>query len=103
AKLSTLFYRFFRLIVSRCLEMRGFEPLTSGLQNRRSPTELHPRKAACQQMGVLGFEPRTSALSELRSSQLSYTPLRNKKAKPRRGLASPTPRCERVRQPSSLR
>ena len=24
---------------------------------------------------VLGFEPRTSALSELRSSQLSYTPL----------------------------
>ena len=26
-------------------------------------------------MGVLGFEPRTSALSELRSSQLSYTRL----------------------------
>ena len=26
-------------------------------------------------MGVLGFEPRTSALSELRSSQLSYTPV----------------------------
>ena len=25
-------------------------------------------------LGVLGFEPRTSALSELRSSQLSYTP-----------------------------
>ena len=25
------------------MEMRGFEPLTSGLQNRRSPTELHPR------------------------------------------------------------
>ena len=25
------------------------------------------------QVGVLGFEPRTSALSELRSSQLSYT------------------------------
>lgn len=25
-------------------------------------------------MGVLGFEPRTSALSELRSNQLSYTP-----------------------------
>src|SRR6266436_2929448 len=34
-------------------------------------------------MGVLGFEPRTSALSELRSSQLSYTPAKaNKKAKP---------------------
>src|SRR5262249_55058679 len=27
-------------------------------------------------------EPRTSALSELRSSQLSYTPFANKKAKP---------------------
>jgi hypothetical protein len=26
------------------------------------------------ELGVLGFEPRTSALSELRSSQLSYTP-----------------------------
>src|SRR5258708_25829669 len=26
-------------------------------------------------VGVLGFEPRTSALSELRSSQLSYTPV----------------------------
>jgi hypothetical protein len=35
-------------------------------------------------VGVLGFEPRTSALSELRSSQLSYTPCAsgNKKAKP---------------------
>jgi outer membrane protein assembly factor BamB len=42
-------------------------------------------------VGVLGFEPRTSALSELRSSQLSYTPpfsalplwfRGNKKAKP---------------------
>src|SRR6267143_1319075 len=33
------------------------------------------------QMGVLGFEPRTSALSELRSSQLSYTPLRRVKQK----------------------
>ena len=27
-----------------------------------------------QQMGVPGFEPGTSALSELRSNQLSYTP-----------------------------
>ncbi len=27
-----------------------------------------------ERVGVLGFEPRTSALSELRSSQLSYTP-----------------------------
>src|SRR5947208_1402463 len=34
-------------------------------------------------VGVLGFEPRTSALSELRSSQLSYTPfsLRHRQTK----------------------
>ena len=38
-------------------------------------------------LGVLGLEPRTSALSELRSSQLSYTPRGAKqKAKPN-GLA----------------
>ena len=30
--------------------------------------------ASTPSVGVLGFEPRTSALSELRSSQLSYTP-----------------------------
>jgi hypothetical protein len=43
-----------------------------------------------RRVGVLGFEPRTSALSELRSSQLSYTPKfrhthslpQNNKAKP---------------------
>ncbi len=33
-------------------------------------------------VGVLGFEPRTSALSELRSSQLSYTPGQMKKPNP---------------------
>lgn len=32
------------------------------------PIELRP------QMGVLGFEPRTSSLSAMRSNQLSYTP-----------------------------
>ena len=57
------------------LEMTGFEPVTSGLQNRRSPTELHPRRMSSSELRVLGFEPRTSALSELRSSQLSYTRL----------------------------
>src|SRR5204862_2614223 len=36
------------------------------------------------QMGVLGFEPRTSALSELRSSQLSYTPVFWEQKKPNR-------------------
>ncbi len=39
-------------------------------------------------MGVLGFEPRTSALSELRSSQLSYTPVCGQTKKPNpKGLA----------------
>ena len=51
------------------------------------PVELRPRRpAGSTRMGVLGFEPRTSALSELRSSQLSYTRVvsgwGNKKAKP---------------------
>jgi hypothetical protein len=35
------------------------------------PVELRPRP---KQVGALGFEPRTSALSGLRSSQLSYAP-----------------------------
>jgi hypothetical protein len=59
------------------------------------PVELRPRNSGRlrfsakrpTRVGVLGFEPRTSALSELRSSQLSYTPARipltkQKKAKP---------------------
>ncbi len=70
---STIFHHFFRP-ERRRVEMTGFEPVTSALQTRRSPTELHPREAASG-MRVLGFEPRTSALSELRSSQLSYTRL----------------------------
>src|SRR5262249_41866966 len=66
-------------------------------------------------VGVLGFEPRTSALSELRSSQLSYTPLApppgsqrlwagvrgNKKAKPRRVWLIPASSFRIERQPSS--
>ena len=36
---------------------------------------LHNSSFSLSAVGVLGFEPRTSALSELRSSQLSYTPL----------------------------
>ena len=47
-------------------------------------------------VGVLGFEPRTSALSELRSSQLSYTPPScrpGKQKKPNRvGFGSIQPR-----------
>jgi hypothetical protein len=48
-------------------------------QGKKGPDTFLPR------VRVLGFEPRTSALSELRSSQLSYTrsnPAGNKKAKP---------------------
>ena len=45
------------LIASNCL--RNLSPCLNSEQPR---------------LGVLGFEPRTSALSELRSSQLSYTP-----------------------------
>ena len=69
--------------------------MTSCLQSRRSPTELQPPvSASLPQVGVLGFEPRTSALSEpSRSSQLSYTPdspatrlrrSKNERAKPKR-------------------
>ena len=36
---------------------------------------IRSKPASSHRVGVLGFEPRTSALSELRSSQLSYTPL----------------------------
>src|SRR6266851_1227721 len=44
------------------------------------------------ELGVLGLEPRTSALSELRSSQLSYTPFwsaapGNENSQTRQGLA----------------
>ena len=49
-------------------------------RNLDSPSGLQNQKAAegsgGLRVGVLGFEPRTSALSELRSSQLSYTPQR---------------------------
>jgi hypothetical protein len=48
------------------------------------PSSFHTGLA----VGVLGFEPRTSALSELRSSQLSYTPPSGEIKKPNpKGLA----------------
>ena len=55
--------------LSRLVEMRGFEPLASSVQGRRSPTELHPRKRNL--VGLSGFEPETFPLSEERSNQLS--------------------------------
>ncbi len=64
---------------------------------------LMPTGSPHLHVGVLGFEPRTSALSELRSSQLSYTPApgayaarlatANKKAKPIRVWPYPQKRA----------
>ncbi len=48
------------------VEMRGFEPLASSVQGRRSPTELHPPT-----MGHNGLEPLTFPLSEECSNLLS--------------------------------
>lgn len=42
---STRFLPIFFFLPRAQMEMTGFEPVTSGLQNRRSPTELHPRVA----------------------------------------------------------
>src|SRR5262245_609521 len=58
-------------------------------------------------MGALGFEPRTSALSELRSSQLSYAPgarhgarhrasAGKQKSQTHRGLALPCRQVDRA-------
>src|SRR5262249_40988845 len=68
--------------------LRLAKPALSQLSYVPGPTPIRLRGP----VGVLGFEPRTSALSELRSSQLSYTPKRvglaarhpqkTKKAKP---------------------
>ena len=57
----------------------GFQTELSGDDGGRT-RDLRLAKPALSQLsyipsvGVRGFEPRTSALSELRSSQLSYTP-----------------------------
>ena len=71
--------------------MRGFEPLTSSVQERRSPAELHPhvrrfgirRFVFCSDfyefriheftdtVGLPGLEPGTFPLSEECSSRLS--------------------------------
>src|SRR6266849_6410774 len=48
----------------------GLRPPARHIYARRLATLAAPTA----RLGVLGFEPRTSALSELRSSQLSYTP-----------------------------
>jgi hypothetical protein len=82
-----------RLSLNFLVEMRGLEPLTSSVQGRRSPSELHPQlaisywllavggfpsKANSQQptanhqlVGLSGLEPETFPLSEECSSRLS--------------------------------
>jgi len=45
-----------------------------GSGDRGQEPNLLPPVSWLLAMGILGFEPRTSALSELRSSQLSYIP-----------------------------
>src|SRR5690348_4072943 len=78
------------------VEMTGFEPVTLAMQARCSPAELHPRpgRPLRHRVRVPGLEPGTSALSELRSSQLSYTRVVQTKKPNRRGLALPTLRLE---------
>src|SRR4051812_17176908 len=85
--LSTAVYRFFFVSPpcgadgARTRGLRLAKPALSQLSY--SPRKLQTAKpraaktrsiAVVDEVGVLGFEPRTSALSELRSSQLSYTP-----------------------------
>ena len=52
------------------MEMRGFEPLASAVQRRRSSHLSYIPKT----MGLRGLEPRTPPLSEVCSNQLSYKP-----------------------------
>jgi hypothetical protein len=69
--------------VKLLVEMRGVEPLTSSLQRRRSPTELHPRELHPSEgplpVGLPGLEPGTTPLSEEYSNQLSYRPVQQKR------------------------
>ena len=59
----------------KMVEMIGFEPTTSCLQSRRSPSELHPHSNhGTLMVGRSGFEPLTSRLSAACSNQLSYRP-----------------------------
>jgi hypothetical protein len=57
-----------------------------------------PQRAGDSRVRVLGFEPRTSALSELRSSQLSYT--RNSKPALRPCSRTPRRRPHQMRRPN---
>ena len=52
----------------------GIRHLNSQRQPRLPPSLTRSIRIPKSEVGVRGFEPRTSALSELRSNQLSYTP-----------------------------
>jgi hypothetical protein len=47
-------------------------------------------------MGVLGFEPRTSSLSEMRSNQLSYTPFKKLKINGAKGVRTLDLQCAKL-------
>jgi hypothetical protein len=57
--LSTIFHRFFHPDRRR-MEMTGFEPVTSGVQNRRSPAELHPLGRCLLELFPSLFPPLSS-------------------------------------------
>lgn len=64
-----------------CLARAALSQLSYVPDGPLSPTDINPRAAepnargqSCTRVGVLGFEPRTSSLSAMRSNQLSYTP-----------------------------
>ena len=59
------------------VEVRGFEPLTSGLQSPRSAKLSYTPtlKFEFEMVGLSRFELLTSRLSGVRSNQLSYRPL----------------------------
>ena len=67
------------------VEMIGFEPTTPAVQGRCSPIELHPHFSWQKMVGRGGFEPPTSRLSAVCSSQLSYRPT-TKYSVPKRNL-----------------
>jgi hypothetical protein len=59
------------------MEVRGLEPLTSGLQSPRSAKLSYTPilKFEISMVGLSRFELLTSRLSGVRSNQLSYRPL----------------------------
>ena len=64
-----------RLARVELVELTGIEPATSALQTGALPAELQPRGVGPRVVGLSGFEPLTSRLSAVRSSQLSYRPV----------------------------